>query len=82
MTTTDASEGLTASVDLMIMVEAPKASPASPTLEGYITLKTFLPNQRRWLAVGAAASTHLHPAFLVFNSDSSSTDATWTQIWS
>jgi hypothetical protein len=46
------------------MLEAPKAHPLSPTLEGETTLKTFLPKQRRWLTTMAAALTHLHAFFV------------------
>jgi hypothetical protein len=63
-TATDASEGLTTCVDLVITFKAPKTSPSSPTLEGETALETFLTKQRRWLPARAAASTNLHPAFL------------------
>jgi hypothetical protein len=43
----------------MIMLEAPKASPPSPMLEGDTTLETFLLKQIQWLAAWAATSTHL-----------------------
>jgi hypothetical protein len=69
--TTDASEGLTACADLVVTLEAPTASPTRPTLEGETTLGTFLLKQRRWLAAGAAASTHLYPISLASISGSS-----------
>jgi hypothetical protein len=63
-TTTDAFEGLTTCVDLMVTLKAPKTSPPSPTLEGETTLETFLSKQRRRLPTRAAASANFHPAFL------------------
>jgi hypothetical protein len=36
-------------------LEAPKASPSSPALEGDATLETFLSKQSQWLTAGAAA---------------------------
>jgi hypothetical protein len=54
-TTTDAFEGTAACVDLMVTLEAPKASPSSPTLEGQTTLKTFRLKQRRRLTARATA---------------------------
>jgi hypothetical protein len=74
--TTDASEGFTACVDLMVTLQTPKASSSSPTLERQTTLKTFLLKQRRWLTARAAAKTHLHPAFLV-SMDGSFTILCW-----
>jgi hypothetical protein len=66
MTTSEASEGFTASVDMVGTLEALKASPMSPTLEDETTLEAFLPKQRRWLVAGAAAPTHLYAVFLIF----------------
>jgi hypothetical protein len=57
----------------MIMLEAPKASPPSPTLEGDTMVETFLLKQRRWLATGAAALTHLHPFFFISRSSNTCT---------
>jgi hypothetical protein len=57
--------------DLVAMVEAPKASSSSPTLESETTLKTVLPMQRRRPTVVAATSTHLNPAFFISWSSSS-----------
>jgi hypothetical protein len=75
LTTSDASKGLTESVGPVATLEAPKASPLSPMLEGETMLEAFLSKQRRWLAAGAAAPTHLHPAFLVPKSGSCSREA-------
>jgi hypothetical protein len=80
-TTTDAFEGLTACVDLMITLEAPKASPPSPTLEGHTTVETFLLKQRRWLAAGAAAPTDLHPFFFISSSSNCSQEAVAGLCW-
>jgi hypothetical protein len=64
-TIADASEELTTRADLVAMLEAPKTSPPSPPLEGETPLESFLSKRRQWLAAGAAALTHLQPAFLV-----------------
>jgi hypothetical protein len=56
----------------VVTLEAPKASPTSPTLEGEATLEAFLLRRRRWLAAGAATSTHLNPVILVSKSVSRS----------
>jgi hypothetical protein len=45
-------------------LEAPEASPSSPTLEGEATLKTFLAKQRQWLMTRVVTPTHLHQIFL------------------
>jgi hypothetical protein len=58
--------------DLVATLEAPKAPPSSPTLEGETTLETFLPKQRRWLTAEASTLTHLRPAFLVSMSGNNS----------
>jgi hypothetical protein len=68
--TSDAYEGLTESAGPVATLEASEASPLSPMLESETMLEAFLLKQRRWLAAGAAASTHLHPAFLVPKSGS------------
>jgi hypothetical protein len=75
-TTTDASEGPTACADLVATLEAPKASPSSPTLEGETTLNAFLLEQRRWRAARTAATTHLHPVSLASKSSTISKEAT------
>jgi hypothetical protein len=66
-TTTDASEGLTTCADLVVTLEASKASPPSPTLEGETTLEAIPLKQRRWLAAGATPPTDMNPAFVVSN---------------
>jgi hypothetical protein len=53
MATTDAYEGLTTCASLVVMREAPKASPPGPTIEGETTLEAVLPKQRQRLATGA-----------------------------
>jgi hypothetical protein len=58
------------------MLEAPKASTRSPTLEGKTMLEALLTKERRRLAVGATTPTHLHPVFHVSKSVSSSIEAT------
>jgi hypothetical protein len=65
----------------MIMLEAPKASPPSPTLEGDTAVETFLLKQRRWLATGAAALTHLHPFFFISRSSNCSQEAVAGLCW-
>jgi hypothetical protein len=65
----------------MIMLEAPKASPPSPTLEGDTSVETFLLKQRRWLAAGAAAPTHLHPFFFISRSSNCSQEAVTWLCW-
>jgi hypothetical protein len=49
---------------LVATLEAPEASPSSPTLEGEAALKTFLAKQRQWLMTRAGTPTHLHPTFV------------------
>jgi hypothetical protein len=74
-TTTDASEGLKACVDVLATLEGTEPSPTSPMLEGETTLKAFLLMQRRRLAVKAAAPTHLYPAFLATKSVNNNREA-------
>jgi hypothetical protein len=45
-TTSNASERLATSVDMMVTLKASKASPRIPTLEGKATIETFLSKQR------------------------------------
>jgi hypothetical protein len=78
-TTPDASEGCSASVDLVITLEAPKISPTSPTLEGDTTLEAFVLKRSRWLVAEATAPTHLHPAILVTKSVNSNEAAAGLQ---
>jgi hypothetical protein len=66
-TTSDASERAMTSANLVVTLETLETSPSSPTLEGETTLETFRSKQRRWLLVGVAAPTHLHPDFVISN---------------
>jgi hypothetical protein len=60
----------------VVTLEAPKASPTSPTLEGETTLEAFIPKQRgRRLTARTATPTHLNPVSLVSKSINSSRDA-------
>jgi hypothetical protein len=66
---------------VVVTPEAPEASPTSPTLEGETTFEAILLKQRRRLADGTAAPTHLYPAFLVPKSDISSREAATGLCW-
>jgi hypothetical protein len=62
----------------VVTLEAPKASPPSPTLEGEATLEALLPKLRRWLTAGTArtaVSAHLHPVIIVTKSINRSIEA-------
>jgi hypothetical protein len=65
-----------ACAELVATLEAPKASPSSPTLKGETTLSTFLLKQRRWHAARTTATTHLHPVFLDSKRSTISKEAT------
>jgi hypothetical protein len=71
----DASEGLTTCPDLVVTVEASKASPLSPALEGETTLEAIPLKQRRWLAAGVTPPTHMNPTFIVSNRINSKREA-------
>jgi hypothetical protein len=61
-TTADAPEGRTARADLVVTLEAPKASSPSPMLEGEATLDTFPQRLRGSSLAEAAPPTQMLPS--------------------